>query len=112
MNLKYTKELLEPIVKDSISVAEVVRKLGLRWSGGSHANITRKIKIFNLNTAHFLGQRANSGDAHCGGPEKLHFSEILVYDRLNGKKERTDRLRRAMIESGIPHLLCYSRVSS
>jgi len=102
--MKYTKEILTPIVRNSISIADVVRNLGLQWSGGSHAHVRSRIKLFNLDTSHFLGQRANSGDAHRGGPDKLHFSEILVYGRLGGRKERTDRLRRAMIESGIPHV--------
>ena len=59
--IKYTKEILEPIVKESISVAEVIRKLGLREAGGTHCHVTRKIEQFNIDKSHFLGQRANLG---------------------------------------------------
>ncbi len=101
--MKYTKELLEPLVRDSLSYSEVIRKLGLKWAGGTQSHIKRRIDDFGLNTSHFLGQKRNRGLAHVGGPEKLHWSKILVLNRGDNRKEKTATLRRAMIESGIPH---------
>jgi hypothetical protein len=103
--MKYTKEILAEVVSRSCSVQDVMRNLGLKLAGGTHCHLTRKIKQFNLDTSHFiLFGKANSGTAHRGGPDKLHFSEILVYDRLGGRKESTAKLRRAMLESGVPHI--------
>lgn len=53
---KYTKELLEPIIKSSITIAEVLKKLGLKQSGGMQTLINTKIKNFNIDISHFKGQ--------------------------------------------------------
>lgn len=96
--LKYSKELLEPIVKNSFSTQEVMRKLGLKLSGGSNSHLKKKFEFYNLDTSHFgsVSDKTNHG----GGFEKLSFDEVLVFDRLNGQREHTFRLRRALIESG------------
>ena len=57
--MKYTKEKLEPIVLKSRAISEVLRNLGLKQSGGNHYNISNKIKKFEINTSHFLGQPRN-----------------------------------------------------
>jgi 5-methylcytosine-specific restriction endonuclease McrA len=101
MRAKYSKELLEELVKDSTSVAQVIRRLGLKQSGGNHSHITTRIKNDKIDTSHFLGSRANCGPNH--RPEKMSPAQILVNDRLNGNKENVAILRRALLESGILH---------
>ena len=103
-HIKYTKELLEPAVKSSFSVMEVMRKLGLIFAGGTHFHITKTIDRFNIDRSHFLRSGTNYGKYHKGGFDKLNFETILTNNRLNGRKEVTPRLRRAMIESGILHV--------
>jgi hypothetical protein len=100
--VKYTKEVLEPLVQESLSVAEVIKKLGLRClNGGTHSHITNLIRRYEIGASHFLGQGRNRGIAHVGGSEKLCWSSILIKSRFGGRKESSQRLRRAMIESGI-----------
>jgi hypothetical protein len=102
--MKHTKEILESIVRDSLSVAEVTRRLGLKNpNGGTQQYISKRIKKFGLDTSHFLGRRRNCGENHKGGCQKRHWTERLVNNR-NGRKEQTEVLRRAMIESGIEHI--------
>src|SRR5262249_35152766 len=96
--MKYTKEILEEAVKDSISVAEVLRKLGLPPVGGTHSHLSRRIREFGIDTSHFLGKRANSGQQH-KGPRKAPWQEILVL-RMRGPRQKSHRLRRALLESG------------
>jgi hypothetical protein len=79
VGMKYTKELLAPLVRESQTVMEVIRKLGLKPAGGTHAYLSKKIREFGLDTSHFTG----SGMKRGGGPKK-----------------KTWRLRRALIESG------------
>lgn len=98
---KYTKELLAPIVTDALSIADVIKKLGLPVSGSMYRWIPEVIDRHGLDRSHFLGIRKNSGALHVGGPKKLHWTEVLVLDRLNGTKEQSPKLRRAMIESGM-----------
>lgn len=97
--MKYPKETLEPLVRESLSVAEVMRKLGLKHlDGGMHAHISRAIIKFGIDKSHFLGQARQRG-VH--SPKKKHWSQILLRDRHNGRKEYSNRLRKAMVESGM-----------
>lgn len=98
---KYTKTVLEPIVKEAISLAQVLKKLELRLTGGNYLHIKNRIKQFNIDTSHFLGARVNSGERHKGGPEKLVPEQIFVINRCNGRREEVKKLRRALTESGI-----------
>lgn len=46
-------------VKDSKSVAAVIKKLGLKPAGGNYQTVNNKIKELNLDTSHFTGQGWN-----------------------------------------------------
>ena len=61
MNRKYTKEYLEPIVKDCGSVRQVLQKLGLKEAGGNYANIKTRLKMLDIDTSHFHGMTWNKG---------------------------------------------------
>ena len=97
--MKYTAELLREHVATSISIAEVLRKMGLRQDGGTHSHISRRIKKFDIDTSHFLGQRANSGVRHKGAPKSRTPEEILVLTDKD-RREDTLRLRRALKDIG------------
>jgi hypothetical protein len=97
--MKYTKEKLSPVVCESKSFAEVIRKLGLRQCGGTQSNISRRVKLYGLDTSHFLGQRRGRIRK-----QLLHWSQILVRDRsLKRGREHAALLRRAMLEAGFVH---------
>lgn len=98
---KYTKDVIQKAVDQSLSVAQVLRELGLKEAGGSHSNISRKIKEYGIDTSHFLGQRANCGPHHKGSKKKS-AEDILVL-RTDGRREAAYRLRRALIESGVEY---------
>lgn len=53
MKIKWTKDYLSSLVKDSISVSEVLRKAGKQPSGGMHRMIKNYIAKFDIDTAHF-----------------------------------------------------------
>lgn len=99
--LKYTKEFLEPIIAESFSYAEVLRKLNLQFSGNNNTYIRDRVKKFNIDISHFTGALWSKG-------RKLQYlqlkpSDILVNDRLNGRRDRASNLRKALLESGIKH---------
>ncbi len=97
---KYTKDRIEEAVKKSVSLAETIRNLGIKWSGGQQQNLKRWIKIYELDTSHFFGQAANRGEKHVGGAKKKHWSQRLVLRPDNNRRESAYKLRRALIESG------------
>jgi hypothetical protein len=100
-NRKYTVEMLSPIVESSLSYAEVLRRLGLKQTGGSQSNIKRLVQEYGISTDHLLGQSRNQGDEHRGS-RKATAGEILVLRDPLAHPEKAYKLRRAMIESGIP----------
>ena len=56
---RWTKEVLEPIVRESISYAQCLDKMGLVKAGGNYHTITRLIEKFDLDASHFLVQAHN-----------------------------------------------------
>lgn len=99
MNVKYTKEILEPIIKNSSSVADVMRQLGVKRAGGSHSHLVRRIKSFEIDTTHFTGKTLAKGRPSL---RKKIWQEVLIL-RKNGQRQPSLILRRALIESGIKY---------
>lgn len=93
---QYTKEILEPIVFESKSIAQVIVKLGKKMSGGTHRHIKSKIKQFKIDTSHFTLKGCNKGKTPIN---KKKWIDILVEHQSHLKTE-TRILRRALIESG------------
>ncbi len=100
--MKYTKEMLQAAVKESESVAQVLRKLGLAEAGGIHSHISRRIKTFQIDTSHFLGRAVNQGPRPKGGFKRHCWQEVLVL-RTAGKRQKASILRRALLESGLEY---------
>lgn len=97
--MKYSRALLEPLVRDCKSTAEVMRRLGLAPSGGTNSYLKRLFTKLNISTSHFLGQASNRGKV---SSVKIPWQNVLVYDRNKGRRENVYKLKRAMLESGIP----------
>ena len=58
---KYTKEQLNKAVKDSFSLAQTLKTLGLAPCGGNYLVLKKALTYFNLDTSHFTGQLWNKG---------------------------------------------------
>ncbi len=97
-NTKYTKELLNDIVKGSQSLAEVIRKLGLREAGGNYSHIKKRIKQYGLDISHFK----HFTDFLMPGVNKKFAKDVLVL-RKSGCRQKSAVLRRALIESGVEY---------
>lgn len=61
MNIKYTKDMLETVVKQSKSIRQVLQILKLKEAGGNYKNIKERLKKFKISTDHFHGQLWNKG---------------------------------------------------
>lgn len=94
-HIKYTREILEPLVKESTSISQVLRMLGRPVCGGIHSHITGVIKKLGIDTSHFLGQASNRGKRSV---TRKTADEILT----TGYTYREDvyRIRRSMLEKG------------
>lgn len=95
--MKYTKDILEKAVAESISYMGVLRCLGLSHTSGSmHAYIKSRIRQYQIDVSHFKSQAHNKGKP---SPAKKHWTDYLVY-RNHTTKLTSDLLRRSLLESG------------
>jgi predicted RNA-binding Zn-ribbon protein involved in translation (DUF1610 family) len=99
--VKYTPELLAEAVAASVSVAGVIRYLGLRQAGGTHAHLSRRIKRLGIDTSHFTGQAHNRGRP---ARHRLCWQDVLVVRPPHRPRAKPHMLRRALVESGRPYL--------
>ncbi len=97
---KYTPEMLAEAAAESLSIADVLRRLGITIAGGNHAHISRQLKRFGIDTSHFLGQ------AHHGGRRsgrRLPPEEVLRVCPPGSPRTKPPLLRRALQEAGVPY---------
>lgn len=83
---KYTKEKLEIIVKDCYSMSDVLRKLGIKHSGGMFDHIKHKIEKYGIDTKHFLGNTSNKGKVFPRKNDEEVFVENSTYGRNHLKR--------------------------
>lgn len=97
----YTDDQIALAVKESLSIAEVMRKLGIRYAGGSYCNLKRRILKAGIDTAHFLGKGWNRNRAP---KNKRHWTGILIDRSQSGyRREHAAPLRRALLDYGRDH---------
>ncbi|MBL1080421.1 HNH endonuclease [Streptomyces actinomycinicus] len=98
--VKWTREILEPVVARSASVNEVLRRLGLDPVGGHHTNISRRIKAYGLDTSHFTPAVRTERQRY--NQRRRSAEEILVESTAeNARRMPSGRLKRAMRELGV-----------
>ena len=107
-NIKYTKEILEPLVAESFSATEVMVKLK-GTCGGSLTHVCRLMKKYELDTSHFTGQSMRIKKLK----ERRRSPESILVNRPDGySRADSGQLRRALIESGIPAICKICGLSS
>ena len=72
----YTEEDVRAAVASSLSIAESLRRLGLRAAGGNRLTLKKLIERYGLSTAHFDPHRVQR--THLGPRPAKPLSEILV----------------------------------
>ena len=99
---RYTQDILTRAVAAGHNWQDVLRFLGLRPGGGGiYSHIKQRVEKFGIDTKHFTGSGWNKGKP---SNKKLPPEAILVRQSPLEPKEKTYLLRRALLESGIPHI--------
>lgn len=101
MGWKYTRELLEDAVAHSLSIAGVLRYLGVRQSGGAHAHISRTIKRMEIDTSHFTGKGWRRNRTF---PDRRSPEEMLRVLPPGSGRPAAQRLRRWLLLTGRPYI--------
>lgn len=82
MKTKYTKEVLKEASSNCFSIAQTIRNLGLKPSGGNHRHISKLIRYYNIDVSHHTGQ------AHSKGKNKNNYLPIQkVVEKTSLSKE-------------------------
>ena len=101
---KYTDDDFIIAVRNSVSIAGTLRKIGLVPEGGNYSLAKTRIRELGLNTSHFTGQGHLKGKSH-GWAKKIPLSEVMVED---SKYKRISSLRERLIRAGVFDRICQS----
>jgi hypothetical protein len=93
---KYTDEQIESACRNSVSMAETMRALGIRQTGGSQSHLTRRIKSAMIDTSHFKGQSWSKGKSL---PVRVSPESKLVL-RPSGPRAKSHILNRGLLNLG------------
>ena len=96
---RYSPEELAAAVAQSVSIAGVMRILGIKPAGGSHFYLSTRIKRSGLDTSHFTGKGHNAGRELPRQPAEYFLKRFPAGSNRVGAKY----LRRALLESGVPY---------
>ena len=98
--MKYSKEMLEPIIKDSTSWAEVCRKLNVIPATGAQSHIKSRAKLFEIDSSHFLGMGWSKG--------KIALNKRPTEDFLkeSGAFINSSQLLKRLIKEGLKEKKC------
>ncbi|MEV0405402.1 HNH endonuclease signature motif containing protein [Actinoallomurus sp. NPDC050550] len=99
-NYTYTPELLAEAAAASTSIAGVLRYIGIPFSGGSHAHISRRLKRLDIDTSHFCRPSPNKGKR---SSQRLTPDQVFVIRPSEAGRQRGEILRRTLIETGVAY---------
>ncbi|GEL22507.1 hypothetical protein PSU4_14610 [Pseudonocardia sulfidoxydans NBRC 16205] len=94
---RYTDDQLRDAVRDSATMHDVLRALGYNVSGGMFRSVSAHIRLLDLDTSHFTGQRWARGRKLPGRP-RYPLEAILV---PNSPYSNVGHLRRRLIQAGL-----------
>lgn len=100
---KWTDEQFVEAVKNSLSYAEVLRKIGLKTAGSNYDTVKRKIKELSLDTTHMTGQVWNQGERYRPIMVAQSLEAILIE---NSTYKSTYHLKDRLLKEGVKDYKC------
>lgn len=97
----WSDEQLIEAVKNNISLAGVLKELGLKVAGGTKASIKKRIEELNLDTSHMKGQGWNVGMKFQPN-QATPLSKILV----KGSTYTSSKLSQRLLKEGVKERKC------
>ena len=102
---RYTEEEFREAVKSSFSIRMVLKKIGVRPTGGNYSVAHRRIERMGLDISHFTGAAHLKGKTH-NWAKKTPLSDLLVKNFLGGVTTHKIKLR--LIKEGLLQRKCYN----
>lgn len=100
--LKLTENNIKNAIADSISIADVLKKLNMSVSTSNYKSFHKAVKKYNIDTSHFLGQLHLLGKDSSN--KTIPFDEMLV---INSNYLGIAQLKKRLIKSGLLRYECY-----
>lgn len=95
--MRYAEEILDKLVKESNSISEVTRKLGLKTYYGNRQTVKKYIELYKLDTKHFGNY--NNGR----GSNSKSIEDILV---KNSTYRHNTNLKKKLFDYGLKKSEC------
>ena len=102
MNRTYTDEEFVTAISKNITIAEALRALNLKVTGGNYVTAYTLIKHLNINTSHMLGNKLNLGKKK----SELFISKSLKEILIKGSLYKSTRLKHRLFKEGILKNIC------
>lgn len=100
---RYTDDQLRQAYKENITTKGVLESLGLCVSSYWYNKVRERAKELGIDDSHLSPESVLGNIGRMRGlANKLHWKDVLVL-RSSNIRQHAHRLRRAMIESGIPY---------
>ncbi|WP_375419040.1 HNH endonuclease signature motif containing protein [uncultured Hymenobacter sp.] len=99
-----TDDEFRQAVAESLSVAQVLNRIGLVPAGGNYKTVYERIKRLGLGTSHFTGAGWNVGVRYRAINKAAQLSEVLI----NGSIYQSHKLKIRLIEEGMFARVCSS----
>lgn len=95
-----SEEAVRAVVAESVSYAEVLRRLGLRAAGGNHRTVRKYVdQVWRIPTDHFAEQRAR-------GPGRATTAVPLAEVLVAGSTYHRGHLKRRLLAEGLKRPEC------
>lgn len=107
--INYTDEQLRQAVADNLSMAGVLRVLGLQQTGGGHRHLKLKVHRLGISTKHFTGQVWNKGKTYLS-PTHQRYTDKEVFCK-NSPVLDGNKLRKRLIARGWEYQCSKCRLS-
>ncbi len=91
--------MLAEAARRSRTIADVLRLLDIRITGGAHAHIKRRLLAAGIDISHFTGRPDLS---QRGSPHRLDPDDILILRPESDRRRPGTLLTRALVASGVP----------
>jgi hypothetical protein len=90
---KYSKENFEKAIKNANSIKDALRNLNLRAAGGNYKIFHKYVKIYNIDTSHFISREIQNKILLVNAfSKKISLSEILVENSNYNRSSLKNRL--------------------
>ena len=99
-NKEYSNEELQILVNESTSISEILKKIGVSYTGGNHTKLKKYLNENNFNLKTLIGRKVKRFNGK--GIPKKKLSEVLVENSTGN----SNYLRNRLINEGIKEWRC------